>query len=30
MNQMDPGVLPGPKSLRLIEALYAMLAEEKR
>lgn len=23
MNQMDPGVLPGPKSLRLIEALYA-------
>ena len=23
MNQMEPGVLPGPKSLRLIEALYA-------
>ena len=23
MNQMEPGVLPGPKSLRLVEALYA-------
>ena len=23
MNQMEPGVLPGPKSLRLIDALYA-------
>ncbi len=23
MNQMEPGVLPNPKSLRLIEALYA-------
>ena len=23
MNQMEPGVLPGPKALRLIEALYA-------
>jgi CubicO group peptidase (beta-lactamase class C family) len=22
MNQMEPGVLPGPKSLRLVEALY--------
>ena len=22
MNQMEPGVLPGPKSLRLIDALY--------
>ena len=22
MNQMDPGVLPGPKSLRLVEAVY--------
>jgi len=26
MNQMDPGVLPGPKSLRLVEALYAGLS----
>ena len=25
MNQMEPGVLPGPKSLRLIEALYGGL-----
>jgi CubicO group peptidase (beta-lactamase class C family) len=25
MNQMEPGVLPGPKSLRLVEALYAGL-----
>ncbi len=23
MNQMEPGVLPGPKSLRLVDALYA-------
>lgn len=23
MNQMDPGVLPGPKSLRLVDAIYA-------
>ena len=23
MNQMEPGVLPGPKCLRLIAALYA-------
>jgi len=23
MNQMEPGVLPTPKTLRLIEALYA-------
>ena len=23
MNQMEPGVLPGPKALRLIDALYA-------
>ena len=23
MNQMEPGVLPGPKALRLVEALYA-------
>jgi CubicO group peptidase (beta-lactamase class C family) len=30
MNQMEPGVLPGPKALRLIDALYATLAEEKR
>jgi len=22
MNQMEPGVLPGPKSLRLVDALY--------
>jgi CubicO group peptidase (beta-lactamase class C family) len=22
MNQMEPGVLPGPKALRLVEALY--------
>jgi CubicO group peptidase (beta-lactamase class C family) len=22
MNQMDPGVLPGPKALRLVQALY--------
>jgi len=25
MNQMEPGVLPGPKALRLIDALYAAL-----
>ena len=25
MNQMEPGVLPGPKSLRLIEAIYGAL-----
>ena len=25
MNQMEPGVLPGPKSLRLIDALYEAL-----
>jgi CubicO group peptidase (beta-lactamase class C family) len=25
MNQMDPGVLPGPKALRLVEALYEEL-----
>jgi len=25
MNQMEPGVLPGPKSLRLIDALYAAI-----
>jgi CubicO group peptidase (beta-lactamase class C family) len=25
MNQMEPGVLPGPKALRLIDALYATL-----
>jgi len=25
MNQMEPGVLPNPKSLRLIDALYAAL-----
>ena len=23
MNQMEPGVLPGPKALRLVEATYA-------
>ena len=23
MNQMEPGVLPGPKALRLVEAIYA-------
>ena len=23
MNQMEPGVLPGPKALRLVAALYA-------
>ncbi len=23
MNQMEPGVLPGPKSLRLVEAIYS-------
>jgi CubicO group peptidase (beta-lactamase class C family) len=28
MNQMEPGVLPGPKSLRLIDALYAALEGE--
>ena len=22
MNQMEPGVLPGPKALRLVEAIY--------
>ena len=22
MNQMEPGVLPGPKSLRLVDAVY--------
>jgi len=26
MNQMDPGVLPGPKALRLVDALYEELA----
>jgi CubicO group peptidase (beta-lactamase class C family) len=26
MNQMEPGVLPGPKSLRLVDAVYAALA----
>lgn len=30
MNQMDPGVLPGPKALRLVEALYAELAPARR
>jgi CubicO group peptidase (beta-lactamase class C family) len=30
MNQMEPGVLPGPKSLRLVDALYAAILEEKR
>ena len=30
MNQMEPGVLPGPKSLRLIDALYSTIAEKKR
>lgn len=30
MNQMEPGVLPGPKALRLLEALYANLAEASR
>jgi len=25
MNQMEPGVLPGPKSLRLIDALYTAI-----
>ncbi len=30
MNQMEPGVLPGPKALRLIDALYATLAGKKR
>ncbi|MEZ0254774.1 MAG: serine hydrolase domain-containing protein, partial [Chthoniobacter sp.] len=29
MNQMEPGVLPGPKALRLIDALYATIAGEK-
>jgi CubicO group peptidase (beta-lactamase class C family) len=29
MNQMEPGVLPGPKSLRLIDALYAELLPAK-
>jgi CubicO group peptidase (beta-lactamase class C family) len=29
MNQMEPGVLPGPKSLRLIEALYAAITEAR-
>jgi CubicO group peptidase (beta-lactamase class C family) len=27
MNQMEPGVLPGPKALRLIDALYAALGQ---
>jgi len=26
MNQMEPGVLPGPKALRLIDALYVALS----
>lgn len=30
MNQMEPGVLPGPKALRLIDALYATIAGAKR
>jgi len=30
MNQMEPGVLPGPKALRMIDALYTTLAGEKR
>jgi CubicO group peptidase (beta-lactamase class C family) len=30
MNQMEPGVLPGVKSLRLIDALYAAIAESKK
>ncbi len=30
MNQMEPGVLPGPKALRLVDALYASLAEVSR
>jgi hypothetical protein len=25
MNQMEPGVLPGEKALRLIEAMYSRL-----
>lgn len=28
MNQMDPGVLPGPKSLRLVDELYAKLTPQ--
>jgi len=28
MNQMEPGVLPGPKTQRLIDALYAALAAD--
>jgi CubicO group peptidase (beta-lactamase class C family) len=30
MNQMEPGVLPGPKALQLIDALYANVLGEKR
>lgn len=30
MNQMEPGVLPGPKALRMIDALYATLAAEEQ
>ncbi len=30
MNQMEPGVLPGPKALRMIDALYATVLGEKR
>jgi CubicO group peptidase (beta-lactamase class C family) len=30
MNQMEPGVLPGPKALRLIDALYATIAGETK
>jgi hypothetical protein len=26
MNQMEPGVLPNAKSLRLVEALYGLLS----
>ncbi len=30
MNQMEPGVLPGPKALRLIDALYAAIGRDRR
>jgi CubicO group peptidase (beta-lactamase class C family) len=30
MNQMEPGVLPGPKALRLIDALYGALTGDDR
>jgi CubicO group peptidase (beta-lactamase class C family) len=30
MNQMEPGVLPGPKALRMIDALYATIARGQR